>query len=261
MGHKAEGFPSAFVFVVILPKINLILMSTSQYAIDTVYSLKDSIPVILLKEMPDNAWHLTLTNIITVFFGLSTLMLGIATFILGKKISLNRNVKEDQYQQVKALAKEIYATELYIYDHCPDHSWGFGVKLTYFINDSFKISNKELFGRKLFLCVDIYDIEFMKMGLEFGLPFEIQKAIEQLHYGRITKIIKGSHVVEDNNEDCVLLSHTNNEAEEYRLMTDMQTFDEFHNRVLKVISEVNKWLKKNDATPISFFHLQKQRDD
>lgn len=194
-------------------------------------------------------------DMVDTLIALSALAVSIVTYVVNKKISFKKTVKDRQLEVVYELIGLLSKNEINFMTRNKGNSSMDGMSLYHLTYTNFKEKNPHLFNRNyMFFQADSYDgFNFLQlMGNPF-LPDEIYTAIDSFYYKK-PKQYTFKEV--EATEDYVALITMNQKTDVLNYYTsDIQThksFEDFHSLVVNLYKTVNNWLDKYEAGDLKF---------
>jgi hypothetical protein len=191
-------------------------------------------------------------DISQILIALTSLFVSIIALRISKRISLERNLKDLQFDVVLELIKEFSKETLFIrYKEIDGEERTTMTTFPEFKSNSFKNEYSNLFKPKYFLLTNHsgYCFAFLKYQWNPLLPKSIRKELRK--FSSLGQQVKRDEL--HNLPEYVFIDISpNGEIEYYSFPTMFEDFKSFYNNVNTVMEKINEWLESHNAKDIRF---------
>jgi hypothetical protein len=200
-------------------------------------------------------WQI-IKDISSILLPLSSLVVAISAFVVSRKISLKKTIKDRQldlvYELIESLSK---ATVNFSWKEKDNLGGISGMSLYHFIYSNFKEKNKYLFDRKqiYYQANSFDDYTFRQLMGNPLLPGEIYAVLDRFSPRHTTMFTFEQIEATNDFVAHITLNKKTNELDYFSSnSSDLKTFNDFYNLVVELFDTTNTWLKKYGAHDLMF---------
>lgn len=194
-------------------------------------------------------------DLVNTLIALSALTVSIVTYVINRKISFKKPVKDKQLDVVYELIGLLSKNEINFMSRDKGNSTMAGMSLYHLTYVNFKETNSAFFDRKyMFFQADSYDgFNFLQlMGNPF-LPPEIYTAIDSFYYQKPKQYTFKEVEATENYVALITMNQKTDVLNYYTSDTSThKSFEAFQALVINLYTTVNNWLDKYGAGELKF---------